>query len=116
MLYEGEIIKIFPETDVAAYKNWIMRQGFDVIVRKDYIRVGRRTTYYKYDAKKLGELIFKKRRAKGLEIKDLAKKVGVKEDAAFSWEIGLTQPKPANLDKVEELLEITKEELRKCLI
>lgn len=93
-----------------------MNQGFDVIVKKDYIRVGRRTTYYKYDSKKLGEMIFKKRRSKGWELKDLAERVGVKEDTAFNWEIGLTQPKPQNLDKIVEILRIEQEEVEKCRI
>lgn len=115
-LFEGEVIKIFPETDVAAYKTWITNQGYNVIVREDYIRVGRRVRFNKYNSEKLGKLIFQHRMDMDLTHDDLSNLIKVKPDTVFEWEIGAKQPKAKNLSLLVEILDIKQEDLEKCLI
>ncbi len=116
MLYEGERIKIFPDTDIRTYKNWISSQGFSYFVHGEYIVIGRKGKCFTYDATALGKLISSHRKAKGMDRFELADRIGVIEDSVFEWEIGRKQPKENNLLKLREVLDITKEELEKCLI
>lgn len=113
-LYEGERIKIFPDTDIRSYTNWISSQGFSYFIHGEYIVIGRKGKYFTYDAVALGRLICSHRKSKGWDRFDLAEKLNVSEDSVFEWEIGRKQPKEKNLLRLKEILEITKEELNKC--
>ncbi|MBO5839780.1 MAG: helix-turn-helix transcriptional regulator [Bacteroidales bacterium] len=113
-LYEGEIIKIYPETDVRAYKNWIMDEGFMCKVYFDHIKVGPRFKHKKFEPGELAGLIRKKRNVKGWNRYKLARVMGVREDTVFNWEIGRTQPKPERLEELMKVLEISHDELERC--
>lgn len=113
-LFEGEIIKLYPDTNVKAYKNWINDEGFNCTVYYDHIKVGARFKHKKYNPVKLGNLIRKKRNVKGWNRYKVARMVNVREDTVFNWEIGRTQPKPQRLEELITALEISKEELERC--
>lgn len=114
-LYEGEIIKIFPETDVKTYTNWIHDEGFMCYVYRDHIKVGKRIRETrKYDNQKLGNLIRNKRKAKGITRYKLSQLAHVHESTVFEWEMGAKHPRYATIDRLEQILGITKEELERC--
>ena len=114
MLYEGERIKIFPETQVEAYKTWINDEGFACKIRRDYIEVGKRINHRKFNEVKLGILISSRRKAKGWNRYKLARSVGVHEGTVTNWEIGIREPKRETICKIMEALNITEGELEEC--
>ena len=114
MVYEGEVIKIFPNTDVESYRNWIVDQGFRCKVYSDRIEVGKRLKNRSFKPHELAELIYNKRTHKGYNRYKLAKMVGVTEEAVFNWEIARTQPKPKRIEILKEVLDISNEELERC--
>ena len=116
-LYEGEVIKIFPDTDVRTYENWIRDEGFLCYVYRDHIRVGKRVAErHKFDNGKLGDLIRAKRKASGITRYKLSKMAHVHESTILEWECGFRHPKAETLEKLEKILKISKEELEKCRI
>lgn len=112
MLESGMKIKIFPETDTTAYVQMISVRGFNCEVHHDYILVKERKKLY--DSDKLGRMLRKKRIAKRIYREDLAEKLGVTEDTVRRWEYGLQTPKSARLEKIIEILEISRKELKEC--
>lgn len=114
-LYEGKIIKIYPETDVRAYKNWINDEGFVCYVFHDHIKVGKRVSNrHKFIESKLGALISSKRKAKGYSRYKLGLMVHAHETTVFDWEVGRRKPRNDTLLKLQEVLDISEEELNKC--
>ena len=116
MLYEGEIIKIFPETDKESYINWIVDEGFTYRVYSDHIVVGARNKQRSFKPMLFAELIKDKRTTKGWNRYKLGRILNVSETAIFNWEIGRTQPKSKRLKELIEVLDISQEELEKCRI
>lgn len=114
-LYEGLIIWTFPDTDIRAYKRVIEESGFRAIVEKDFIRVGKPYLPNKIDYAKFGKLLTTKRREKNITRQDLSLKLGVSQDTIFEWEIGRRFPKEENMEKLKQLLGITKGDME-CLI
>ena len=114
MLFEGERIKIYPETNVKAYKDWIYEQGFLCSVGNDYIKVGRRFKRGKLNAAAFGRMISSYRKTKGWTRFKVCKMINVHEDTLLGWELGLRTPKPENLDKLVKVLNISQEDLEKC--
>ena len=114
-LYEGEVIKIFPETDVKAYKNWINDEGYVCYVFYDHIRVGKRVSdRHKFNEAKLGALISSKRNAKGFTRYKLGLMVHAHENTVFDWEVGRRKPKNETMIKLQKVLDISEEELNRC--
>ena len=56
--------------------------------------------------KRRGQRIRDRRKAMGLDITELAKKLGVSQPAVSQWEIGITAPGRQKLTKLAELLQI----------
>ena len=65
------------------------------------------------DNKKIGELIAKLRKEKGLTQQDLGDKVGVGSRAVSKWECGLTIPDISIINELSEILGISSDELLK---
>ena len=102
-LKTGDVIKIFPDTDVDAYVRAIRDEGFYHTLKKDCIVVGKQ--FKILTEKKYFMSVVKYARVhKGLSRSELAKLCGVTEHTVFNWETGYTLPK--NIDKVKEILEI----------
>lgn len=110
----GEKIKIFPDTDVAAYRRLIRELGFTSAAHKDYIEVKAIKKTNKYDAKKLGALIKRKRKVKNLTRKQLAEAIPVHYYTLGYWEAGTRRPYDYNLEILIDKLNIKKEELEAC--
>ena len=116
MLYEGEKIKIFPETNIESYRNWINDEGFVCKVHRDYIEVGKRYKRHQFDLKALGRTISVHRKAKGWSREKLAKEMHVHFDTIFGWEDGIRQPREEKIEVLKYLLNISAEEIEKCRI
>jgi len=115
MLFAGERIKFFPETDIKSYTRYIEHKGFEYSIEGDEIVVGKRIKLV-YDSEELGKLIFYKRLKKKLSRTELGNKLEVKGYAVYTWEIGRYQPKSMYLGMMREILGISQEELDKCRI
>ena len=115
MLFAGERIKFFPETDVKSYTRYIAHKGFEYSIEGDEIVVGKRIKLV-YDSEELGKLIFYKRIKKKIDRTELGKKLEVTGYAVYTWEIGRFQPKPMYIGMLREILGISQEELDKCRI
>jgi DNA-binding transcriptional regulator YiaG len=59
---------------------------------------------YPKNPKTIGERIRKARMELGLEIKELAKWLGVDPDTVINWEIRSIKPQKKNLEKLKEIL------------
>ena len=99
-LKEGDKIKIFPDTDVLQYLDYIKRSGFRATREGNYIVIGKPYEYYR--STDYGNQIKKARRAKGWTRAELAEKCGVKEATVFGWEIG--RKRPQEWQKVQRIL------------
>ena len=115
MLFAGERIKFFPETDLKSYTRYIELKGFSYTIEGDEIVIGPRVKII-YDSEELGKLIFYKRIKKKMDRTELGKKLEVTGYAVYTWEIGRFQPKPMYLGMLREILGISQEELDRCRI
>ena len=113
--FEGEKIKIFPDTDRKSYERWIHREGYDFETKGDYIIVLSRFNR-KYSSKLLGEMIRKKRMMKGISREALSNMIGVNMDTEFNWEIGRTLPNKYNMNILIDVLNLQERDLDKCVI
>ena len=65
------------------------------------------------DQEKIGKLIAKQRKMKGLTQQQLGDMVGVGYRAVSKWETGLTMPDISNINELCKILDITSDELLK---
>lgn len=110
-MYQGMTIKIFPDTDVGAYRRYIKDCGYSSSVHKDYIKVGKPLRFNAVDAAKLGKILKKVRTYKRITREELSELIEVDENTIYRWETGTRKPTLANLSKCCEVLEIDREEL-----
>lgn len=110
-MYQGMKIKIFPDTDIEAYRRYIRDCGYSSSVHKEYIKVGKPLKVRALDGAKLGKILIKLRTYKRIDRPTIAKKIGVTEDAVYSWECGIRLPREAHLSKYCEILGVDKNEL-----
>jgi len=113
-MFEGMIIKTFPDTDVPAYARMIRSHGYKPIIRRDYIRVGGKIDDGKIDRLKFGNLIFHKRRLKKLKRDDLSRMLCIRTETIFNWELGRTMPKKSVVEDLMIILDITEGEISEC--
>lgn len=114
-LYEGERIKIFPDTDFNQYCRFIHSQGFTYKKVGEYLIILKKA-YPKYDRKTFSKIFTHRRKLKKLSREEVAEKVGVTEYTVFTWEIGRFMPSKYNLDKIMPVLDITERDMEKCQI
>ena len=112
-LFEGERIKIFPETNVPQYEKWISSQGYRFRRSGDYLIVLGKD-YPKYDKKQFAKLLTHRMKLKGLTEEQIATEVQVTEYTVWTWEIGRFMPSRYNLNKLMKVLDITEGDLKKC--
>lgn len=113
-LFEGMIIKTFPDTDIRAYSRMIQENGFRPIVGENCIRVGKPYLYNKIVPSDFAKLLRKKRKEKGITREELGKFLGVCNQTVFDWEVGRRTPRSETLRKIKEYLNISEGELE-CL-
>lgn len=110
-MYQGMTIKIFPDTDVDAYRRYIKDCGYSSSVHKDYIKVGKPLRFNAIDSVKLGKILKKVRTYKRITRARLSELISVDEDTIYRWETGIRKPTLVNLTKCCEVLGIDREEL-----
>ena len=105
MIATGMRIKVFPDTDVEAYKNMIADEGYHSKLEGDYIVVGnpfkdvQRLTAFAYR--------FKETRLRMRVSKEyLAEQIGVTKQTITNWELGIRMPKYEFRDRVTEVMGI----------
>ena len=98
----GEAIKIFPDTDIHAYKQLIHSKGFCCVRKgnKLIIKAGKETLV---DKEATARSITQFRRKMNMKREDMAKALGVRKDTVWDWEIGLKIPKQSNQEKLKEI-------------
>lgn len=113
--FEGERIKLFPDTDTKSYERWIRSEGYECEIKGEYIIVLTRVNR-KYSSVLLGELIRKKRKIKGISREGLANMLLVNKETVFGWEIGRTLPNKYNMNNLIDCLDLSERDLDKCVI
>ena len=113
-LFEGMIIKTFPDTDIRAYSRMIQENGFRPIVGENCIRVGKPYLYNKIEQSEFARLLRQKRKAKGITREELGQFLGVCYQTVFDWEVGRRIPRSETMRKLKNYLEISEGELE-CL-
>lgn len=90
--FQGERIKMYPDTDVQAYLNFIRDSGWNCKTSGEYIIV---TTQRgnNIDRVKLAQVLKDARRKIKTPREKLAKELGVAECTIWSWEVARTIPK-----------------------
>jgi DNA-binding transcriptional regulator YiaG len=68
-------------------------------------------TVSKYATRTLGELIRELRLEKGLEQRELAKRLGVHRNTVYDWETDRHRPSPKNMGRLVQLLGISRKRL-----
>lgn len=96
MLKTGMVIKIFPDTYVDSYVNWINEEGFNCKVYRDRIEITGRT-YKMVDREELGRILRNTRLKKKFSKALMAVRIGVGEESIRSWEAGRRMPSYNNL-------------------
>ena len=114
-LFEGERIKVFPETNVEQYGRWIEMQGFTFGRSGDYLIVLSKK-FPKYDKKLFAHILTHRRKLKGLTMEQVAEAVEVEKYTVWTWEMGRFMPCRYNLDKLMKILDITERDLERCRI
>ena len=114
-LYEGERIKIFPDTNIDSYIRWIRSQGYLCHVDINEIVVDEKA-FKTIDKVALGKLINQKRTKKKITIGEFADIIQATPRTVFHWEIGRMQPREYFIEQIRDVLEISQEELEQCRI
>lgn len=98
----GDVIKVFPDTNVYAYIQLIHSKGFRCKRRNNKLIVleGSRSVI---DKQATARSITQIRRENNLKRAELAEKIGVTSDTVWDWEVGKTIPRATNQDKLKEL-------------
>lgn len=115
MIFEGERIKVFSDTNVDAYLRYFRQRGFSCRLEDNEIVIGKKVVWH-YDSEKLGNLIYSKRRAKEMTRGQFAEIMEVTPNSVFTWEIGRFVPREYYLTKIQEILDISEGELEECRI
>lgn len=115
MLFSGERIKVFSETDIRMYEKWIESQGFSYKFDGDYLVVLGKDNP-QYDKGLFSKVLNHRMKLRGISKEELAEKIGVTEYTIFTWRIGRFMPKADNLENIMKVLKISQEELEKCRI
>jgi len=76
------------------FKLW----GFENVFLKDYL----------HHPRNIGEKIRKYRMGSGLQIKELAKMIGVTEDTVINWEKRNIKPTQSNMDLIIRMIDTSK--------
>lgn len=98
-MFEGMKIKIFPDTDVKAYVDLVKSNGFAYKVTDKYILVGKQA----HDEEAMKDFARRLRRARRdhrYSRRQLADKIGVREETVYNWEIAYTTPSDKNYKKL----------------
>lgn len=112
---EGEKIKVFSDTDVEAYLRYFNHKGYKCQVEDGYIVVGGRKIW-RYDSKKIGEVIYNKRNNLNMSRGEFAEIMEVTPYTVFTWEAGRFSPRDYYMKKIQEILDISEGELKECRI
>ena len=99
-LKEGDRIKIFPDTNIYTYMNFIKDSGFRCHLEGNHIVVDKAYEWHRTSV--YGKQIKEARKAKGWTRAELAEKCGVRESTVFDWELGTRRPQ--EWQKVQKIL------------
>ena len=113
--FEGEKIKIFPDTDVGTYTRWIRKEGFTYQVNLNDIEILKKVSKT-VSPKLFGRLIREKMYIYKLNSDELADIIQVNKDTLLNWELGFTIPNSYNMGRIKEALKITETEMEECRI
>ena len=100
----GDKIKVFEDTDVRAYINWVNSKGFNAHYARGYIHIDETFTLSEKKKNKIAKSIRKAREKTGLSIEELANKVGVRDSTVFNWERGYSLPNEFNRDLLRKII------------
>ena len=99
----GDKIKVFEDTDIRAYINWVNSKGFYAHYFNGYIYIGDSFTANEKKRNKIARSIRKSREKTGLSIEELANKIGVRETTVFNWERGYSKPSEVNQGLLKQI-------------
>lgn len=98
----GDKIKIFPDTCVPAYVEFIHAEGFRCKIYRDHLLVGE--PFHKpIDRRKTGRTITQIRRKNNMSRDDMALAIGVRHETIWNWEIGRSLPDKFNQEKLKAI-------------
>ena len=102
-MFEGMKIKIFPETDVNAYTDFIKSKGYSYKVNGNYIMIGKKTNKEE-ERRDFAKRLRTARREHKYSRRILADKIGVRENTIYNWEIAYSSPSDKNYKKLRVYL------------
>ena len=107
----GMKIKIFEDTDVDAYVDYIEECGYECHVKSGYILIGDRKCGFSIDREKLGKILESTRKKKRISREKMSQIVGISESLLFYIEHGMASVKEERIHKLCEVLGLDKEQL-----
>ena len=113
MLEPGMKIKIFPDTQVKQYLNWIREEGYHAKAYTNYIVVGERIKK-RFDKEILARTMRTARKKKGITREQMAERMGVVRQTVRDWEFGRRTPQSFNLERYCRITGITEKEIEQC--
>ena len=104
-LYEGMVIKLFPDTDRDAYVKLVRDSGYKCYLKGYSLRIGRKI-HEPVDQEARARKLRQARKLNGLTRAQVAEIIHVSKDTVYSWEIGRTYPNAKNILLLKELYRV----------
>lgn len=100
----GDCIKIFSESEVAAYMHLVQSCGFRASHKNGYVYVGEKYFKEMTDKEAVAKTIHAARVEKKLGLEELADMLGVVKSTVYHWECGFRLPDKYNREKLQQVL------------
>lgn len=110
MFKTGMVIKVFPDTNVGIYTDWIRQEGYNFRVYRDRIEVIGRT-YKLVDKVEMGMIIRNARLKKKFSKELMAIRIGVTPKTVGDWERGAKKPSLNSLSKYCKIVGLDKDKV-----
>lgn len=103
-MFTGEMIKVFPDTDIQAYTRMIHEAGFHSSLEGEYLIVGNPLVMASEEQRRaLGRKITAQMKEKGYSREQLANELGVKLYTVWDWQLGRNSPNEYNREKLRKV-------------
>ena len=113
-MFTGMVIKVFEDTDIQSYVDYIDKSGYYCEVQNDRIIVGK-SKRNKYDAVELGRRLRLARCRMKLTRQDIAKRIWANPTTVGAWECGRNVPSDDYLRRFCKAVGLDEESLKEAV-